>query len=224
MTKSTIMADSNLFSVLVLKSFLETSVASCVLFYFQVINYAGIWMVLNKLLIPSETIRSFLTRKFVESNIILKNSTFLLRYRVCPYLSLNRATRRRKNGRRKAQMKEKLVSFLPFASRGPRAWFERDSREERARAWTAPAIIALAHASLNVLHALLSRKQRKKKSWELNDDSASYIVLVSSRALRIQSGEMSTSPYHIASLLDKVRSIWNVGGLIAVSWDQFAYI
>lgn len=29
-------------------------------------------------------------------------------------------------------MKEKLVSFLPFASRVPRAWFERDSRGEGA--------------------------------------------------------------------------------------------
>ena len=34
-------------------------------------------VVLNKLLIPSETMLSFLTRKFVESNIIMKNSTFL---------------------------------------------------------------------------------------------------------------------------------------------------
>lgn len=176
-------------------------------------------VVLNKLLIPSETMLSF---PHAQICWIKHNSEKLFSYAIV--YTLNRATRRRKNGRRKAQMKEKLVSFLPFASRGPRAWFERDSREERARAWTAPAIIALAHASLNVLHALLSRKQRKKKSWELNDDSASYIVLVSSRALRIQSGEMSTSPYHIASLLDKVRSVWNVGGLTAVSWDQFAYI
>lgn len=107
------MADSNLFSVLVLKSFLETSVASCVLFYFQVINYAGIWMVLNKLLIPSETIRSFLTRKFVESNIILKNSTFLLRYRVYPYFSLKSATIR-KNGEEEGTNERETSLFSPI--------------------------------------------------------------------------------------------------------------